>query len=105
MKKYNCVVINGKFLTQKITGVQRFALESIKALDKIVSKDNNFILAVPSEVDFTPLGTLQNISIEKVGRKTGILWEQTELSNFINSSSLKIFLDAFLTINSFIKLL
>lgn len=83
MKKYNCVVINGKFLTQKITGVQRFALESIKALDKIVSKDNNFILAVPSEVDFTPLGTLQNISIEKVGRKTGILWEQTELSNFI----------------------
>ena len=30
---FKCIVINGKFLEQKLTGVQRFALELTKALD------------------------------------------------------------------------
>lgn len=87
MKKYNCIVINGKFLTQKITGVQRFALESIKALDNLVSKQDGYILAVPIKANLKILGHLNNIDIKIIGKKTGILWEQIELSKFIKQNN------------------
>lgn len=86
MENYNCVVINGKFLSQKITGVQRFALESIKALDKLVLKQNKFILAIPSEIDISILGNLTNIEIVRLGKKKGIFWEQFELSKYIKKN-------------------
>ena len=35
MNSYNCIVLNGRFLEQKLTGVQRFALESVKELDNL----------------------------------------------------------------------
>ena len=38
------IYINGRFLTQKITGVQRYAIEVTKALDKIVQKNEITIL-------------------------------------------------------------
>ena len=40
MKK---IIINGRFLTQKITGVQRYAREIIAELDKIIEKDEILI--------------------------------------------------------------
>ena len=36
MKK---VIINGRFLTQKITGVQRYAKEIVLELDNLIKKD------------------------------------------------------------------
>ena len=41
------VYINGRFLTQRVTGVQRFAIETIKQLD--LYEDYNFILLVPKD--------------------------------------------------------
>ena len=54
MNSHNCVVINGRFLEQKLTGVQRFAFESIKSIDNLLSESENstdFILAILSDVD------------------------------------------------------
>jgi hypothetical protein len=44
---HKTIVINGKFLSQHITGSQRFAYEIIHELDNIVSLDDHWILAVP----------------------------------------------------------
>ena len=71
------IIINGRFLTQNITGVQRFAHEIVKELDKIVKKDKIMILT-PKNILFKNL-RYENIEIRKVGILKGHLWEQLEL--------------------------
>lgn len=49
------IVINGRFLTQRITGVQRFALEFVKSLDKLVEVDDiglklQFVIMAPRDI-------------------------------------------------------
>ena len=88
MNSYNCVVLNGRFLEQKLTGVQRFALESIKELDNLLNNKKNpdtpqFILAVSQNVKSENIPLLKNISVQTVGHRKGIFWAQTELSQFI----------------------
>lgn len=83
MRKYNCIIINGRFLTQKLTGVQRYALETIKELDNI-SKDIplDIYLAIPSTTKIALL-SLTNIKIIRLGKYSGIKWEQIELAKYI----------------------
>ena len=74
------VYINGRFLTQKITGVQRYAIELVKALDALmVNRDLaiSIILLVPAKPIYKL--DLKNISLQTVGRLTGHAWEQVEL--------------------------
>ena len=82
--KYSCLVINGRFLEQKITGVQRFALEVTKALDEFAaSAPLPYILAVSPAVAEEALPSLKNIRIERIGSRSGILWEQTQLVSYL----------------------
>lgn len=74
------IVINGKFLTRKITGVERYAYEILLELDKIASKDE-IVLAVPKDVSLTM--NLSNIKMVTVGHHNGIVWEQIELPIYI----------------------
>ena len=72
------IYINGRFLTQKITGVQRVAHEIVKQLDN-VNAGMEIIILVPKntlqniEIDF------KNIKIKEIGFLKGHLWEQLEL--------------------------
>lgn len=76
MKK---IFINGRFLTQSITGVQRYAVEVIKELDKLIDcKNYSFCLLVPKNIINGNLN-IRNIPIKQVGCLTGHLWEQIEL--------------------------
>ena len=76
MKK---IYINGRFLTQKTTGVQRYAEEIVKALDSQISDKKNYkwILLVPKNIIRNL--NLENIEVKKVGYLKGHLWEQIEL--------------------------
>lgn len=79
MKK---IYINGRFLTQNITGVQRYAIEIVKALDKYLSdnKLNNkykFEIVCPENIKQNL--ELKNIKIKQIGILKGHLWEQIEL--------------------------
>jgi len=77
MKK---IYINGRFLTQKITGVQRYAIELVKALDVLLGNSNlamSIILLVPVRAIYKL--NFKNISVQTVGRLTGHAWEQVEL--------------------------
>lgn len=76
------VYINGRFLTQRITGVQRYALEMTKAMDVIIGQDeglqkNEYILLSPQNILYKP--RLENISIFTKGLFSGHMWEQFEL--------------------------
>lgn len=83
MKEYDFIFINGRFLEQKLTGVQRFAYETVKSIDNLLSENkfeqlkNKIFLCLPSDVDESKLSFLKNIKIRKSKKRTGILWEQT----------------------------
>ena len=67
------LVINGRFMSQRITGVQRYALELVKELDEIVSKDEIKIMLPP---DAQNCPEFKNIIVKKVGKVGGQIWEQ-----------------------------
>lgn len=71
MKK---VIINGKYLTQRQTGVQRYANEIVLELDKLTNK-NGIVLAVPNIPNFN-IPTLKNIRVVKLSPFSDVLWEQ-----------------------------
>lgn len=74
------VFINGRFLTQRVTGVQRYARETIQCLDELLANgegsDIRWTLLVPSGT-FIP--SFRHIVVKPVGRLHGHLWEQLEL--------------------------
>jgi glycosyltransferase involved in cell wall biosynthesis len=75
--------INGRFLTQPLSGVQRYAEEIVKALDALIveghphARDLSVELLVPPGLA-RPL-PLQAISVRRVGRTGGHSWEQLAL--------------------------
>jgi glycosyltransferase involved in cell wall biosynthesis len=77
------IYINARFLTQSLTGVQRYAVELVKAFDslidegKIDSKLYSFSLLAPGDVRYEL--DLKHIPLRRVGILTGHLWEQIEL--------------------------
>ena len=84
------IAINGRFLTQRSSGVQRFAAEIIKAIDRLLDTDFAVlkgrveILAPRAARDFA----LKNIPLRRVGRFTGYAWEQVEYPLHGNGSLL-----------------
>lgn len=79
MKK---IIINGRFLTQRITGVQRYAREICAELDKLV-EPNDLIMAVPPETIDIP--DYKNIKVVKVGRLRNRLWEHISFPLYVLS--------------------
>lgn len=77
MKKY---VIDGLFLTQKITGTQRYAYEIVNELDKIIEKDFVEIL-VPEYAENLP--KYEHIIIVKYGKRKGIMWQQFDMGRYL----------------------
>ena len=76
-------VIDGIYLTKRITGIQRYAIEITKELDKIVEKDSIQLL-VPEYYEGD--SSLENIRIIKYGNKTGRLWEQVDLVKYLKNN-------------------
>lgn len=78
--KHRYVVINGKFYSQTVTGVQRYAREIVLELDKIANP-NEIVIAINSQAHDLPI--LKNIKTVNIGRLTGTLWEQLSLPFYI----------------------
>lgn len=95
------IYINGRFLTQKTTGVQRVAEEIVKEIDNLLedkelSKEFNFIILTPKNVIKNI--KLKRIQVQQVGLLKGHLWEQLELPiysrgdiliNFCNTAAIQ----------------
>ncbi|MCB1888093.1 MAG: glycosyltransferase family 4 protein [Rhodocyclaceae bacterium] len=75
--------INGRFLARSLTGVDRFAGETLRALDALLADGAalpgglEFRLAVPPGV--APVPWLTRIPMVTVGGRAGQWWEQTSL--------------------------
>ncbi|NMO79580.1 glycosyltransferase family 4 protein [Niallia alba] len=75
------IYINGRFLTQTTTGVQRVAEEIVKRLDELITNkvinDHYFTILTPK--DKIKDLKLKNINVKSVGYLKGHAWEQLEL--------------------------
>jgi glycosyltransferase involved in cell wall biosynthesis len=76
------IVINGRFLTQRMVGVQRFAIEVTKVIDGLIEsgeyaalKGRVEILAPPAARDFP----LRHIPVRRCGVGGSYFWEQLVL--------------------------
>lgn len=75
----NTIIVNGKFLAQKITGVQRACLEILRQLAQI--SDLKILVPMPRNAEI-PEGDFKNCCFIKVGNFKGNLWEQISLPRF-----------------------
>lgn len=76
------IYVNGRFLTQDITGVQRYAHELVKAIDRLIdrgliNKDYSFYLLHPKNCKHNL--SLKHVKTKQVGLFQGHFWEQFEL--------------------------
>ncbi|TDP02429.1 glycosyltransferase family 4 protein [Flavobacterium sp. 245] len=72
------IVINARFLTQPITGVQRFAIEISKELKK---SNLPVVFLAPKNIIHHDLA--QELDVKTLGRLKGHLWEQIELQTYV----------------------
>lgn len=77
------VLINGRFLVQRATGVQRVSREFTMAADRLLAEGAfpglSLRLIAPEGADFAPLG-LRAIRAEHLGGGDGYRWEQIALA-------------------------
>ncbi len=72
------IVVNSRFLTQKISGVQRYAIEISKRL-KDIRPDIKFI--APKNIIHKEVAS--ELKAETYGQLTGHLWEQFDLQRYL----------------------
>lgn len=86
----NVVAINGRFLTQPVTGVQRYATALLGAIDNLLGDERfpsiQFECLIPPETSVIP--EWRNIYARKAGRLHGNAWEQFELPFFAGGKML-----------------
>ena len=84
------IVINGRFLMQPVTGVQRVARELVRALDHLVTDEARPVhlrLVCEPGADVSDLD-LQVTTVERAGGASGHLWEQTVLPRRVHGGHL-----------------
>lgn len=75
------IIINGRFLLHRITGVERYAREIIAELDKIIDP-GSIMMAVPPETKDIP--AYQNIEVVRVGKLHNRLWEHISFPWYVH---------------------
>lgn len=73
----DAVAVNGRFLGQRVTGVQRFAIESLRCLAAL----RPVSIVVPHGVEIP--SDLEGANVIHVGRGAGHVWEQVHLPLFL----------------------
>lgn len=77
------LVINGRFLGQRLSGVQRFAREIVSSLDALLASDPDFrrgSVELHHPRECTVPNDLEVIRPREVGRRSGHGWEQIDLA-------------------------
>lgn len=88
------IFINGRFLTQSLTGVQRYAAEMVKAIDRLLASGDapRSLLEAHWQL-LTPAGAVASLELERIGTRqfgsrSGHLWDQLDLARAANGGIL-----------------
>ncbi|UPY35471.1 glycosyltransferase family 1 protein [Sediminicoccus sp. KRV36] len=73
------IAINGRFLTQGLTGVQRYAREMTRALDALVAAGEAPAMRLIAPPGAEGLADFPNLAAAITGTRGGQLWEQLDL--------------------------
>lgn len=76
------IIINGRFLTHRITGVERYAREICAELDKLITP-GELVMAVPPETKDIP--KYKNIKVVKIGSLHNRMWEHISFPRYVRS--------------------
>jgi glycosyltransferase involved in cell wall biosynthesis len=86
MPKHDRIYVNGRFLSQAMTGVQRYAAEMIRALDALVAEGRAPTAIARAEWTLlVPEGTRSELSLQTIrtravrGSRNAQLWDQLHL--------------------------
>lgn len=86
--------INGRFLTQPVSGVQRYGREILRELDTLANESHRLTHGLEMELLVPPGGTdmprLEAIPVRQIGRSRGHVWEQTALSRHASGGLLSL---------------
>ena len=85
------LAINGRFLAQPTSGVQRYARELIQALDSVLIHTERCAFSVCDRLNVPAEAlpsALQILKVERAGRLRGHLWEQVELPQLARNAVL-----------------
>jgi len=86
------IVVNGRFLAQQRTGVQRYGIETLRALDRLLGQRPQlrqrtaWQLAIPHDARDVPL--LDHFEIQTLQFLRGHAWEQVSLAAFARGAHL-----------------
>ena len=91
-------IINGRFLAQPVTGVQRVAREIVGALDRLVTERpasaaglvDDLAIEIVAPRGAATLPGLESITTRIVGRSRGHVWEQAELPGHVGHGLLSL---------------
>ncbi|PCD01731.1 glycosyl transferase [Sphingomonas spermidinifaciens] len=82
------IVINGRFLTQSITGVQRYAREIVHAFDRLLDARSDVTMELVCPPATTDLPVYRNIPVRRIGSGGGHRWEQASLPGAVGDGIL-----------------
>ncbi|MEM5478101.1 glycosyltransferase family 1 protein [Pacificibacter sp. AS14] len=84
------IVLNGRFLLQDVTGVQRVQREVLAALDEMAAAGDipTPIVLLPAQGNIVAEPVLKSIKFTRTGRFSGHLWEQLELPKLCKGKTL-----------------
>lgn len=94
------IYINGRFLTQKLTGVQRYAFEMTKRLSNNY-KNELCILIPPAKINESY--EIDNLQIKTIGKITNTFWEQIDLPLYLNKKNKPLLINLVNTAPCFYK--
>ena len=78
------IIINGRFLLHRVTGVERYARELVSALDEVLpSSALQVEMAVPPETEDTPV--YRNITVRRVGKLHNRIWEHVSFPAYVKA--------------------
>ncbi len=93
------IFVNSRFLTQKITGSQRFAIEISKQLKKLAG--NRFVFVAPKNIIHNDLA--KELEVRVIGINTGHIWEQIDLPLYLKKQENPLLLNLVNTAPIFYK--
>lgn len=83
------IFVNSRFLTQKITGSQRFAIEISKQIKKL--SPDRFVFIAPRNVIHKELA--KELDVKIAGINTGHIWEQIDLPLYLKNQGYPLLLN------------